>query len=175
MSIKNIKYRTLIARHGESVYYYAFSFLKNEMDAEDVSQEVWLKVWNNIDNFSWTKAKAWILKTTHNSAIDILRKRKKDFNEITENEVELIQDESFESNPGRIAEARSSLTNIEDAISRLPEQLRSVFLLYEIEGFKYREIAEILKIPVNSVKVYLMRARIKLQEMVQLLEEEIYE
>ena len=175
MSIKSIKYRTLVERHRVSVYYYAFSFLKNEMDAEDLSQEVWIKVWNNLDKFGWNKAKSWILKTTHNLAIDSLRKRKMNFNEITENEVELLSDESYESNPGRLAEVSSSIMNIEEAVSRLPERLRSVFILYEIEGFKYKEIAEILKIPVNSVKVYLMRARIKLQEMVQPLKEEIYE
>jgi len=49
-------------------------------------------------------------------------------------------------------------------IKKLPDNLKSVFVLYEIQGFKYREISKTLDIPINSVKVYLMRARKKLQE-----------
>lgn len=53
---------------------------------------------------------------------------------------------------------------IKSAIQRLPENLRSVFVLYEIEGFKYKEISNVLDMPINSVKVYILRARKKLQE-----------
>jgi RNA polymerase sigma-70 factor (ECF subfamily) len=53
---------------------------------------------------------------------------------------------------------------IESAIDRLPEKLQSVFVLYELQGLKYAQIAEVLEIPLNSVKVYLMRARIHLQK-----------
>ena len=53
---------------------------------------------------------------------------------------------------------------INEHIEELPENLKSVFVLYEVQGFKYKEISKILDIPINSVKVYLLRARKKLQE-----------
>ena len=53
---------------------------------------------------------------------------------------------------------------INNSIKELPDNLKSVFVLYEIEGFKYREISQALNVPLNSVKVYLLRARKKLQE-----------
>ncbi len=53
---------------------------------------------------------------------------------------------------------------INNSIKELPDNLKSVFVLYEIEGFKYREISQTLNVPLNSVKVYLLRARKKLQE-----------
>ena len=53
---------------------------------------------------------------------------------------------------------------INNSIKELPDNLKSVFVLYEIEGFKYREISKVLNVPLNSVKVYLLRARKKLQE-----------
>ncbi len=175
MSFKSIKYRRLISRHKESVYYYAFSFLKNEMDAEDVSQEVWIRVWNNLDSINWSKAKSWILKTTHNLSIDTLRKKRMNLVEITDNIAEFIIDSGGNENPQKFSENESIKENIEEAIALLPEKLRMVFILYQIEGFKYREISEILKIPINSTKVYLMRARKELQKILQPLEEDKYE
>ena len=55
-------------------------------------------------------------------------------------------------------------TKIKEHIEELPEQLKSVFVLYEMQGLKYKEISNVLDIPINSVKVYLLRARKKLQE-----------
>ena len=53
---------------------------------------------------------------------------------------------------------------IKQGISNLPENLKSVFILYELQGFKYKEISETLSMPLNSVKVYLLRARKQMQE-----------
>ena len=63
-------------------------------------------------------------------------------------------------------------SKIKEAIQRLPENLRSVFVLYEIEGMKYKEISRALELPLNSVKVYLLRARKKLQEELREYEEQ---
>ncbi len=56
------------------------------------------------------------------------------------------------------------MSKVKESIERLPENLRSIFVMYEINGLKYREISDSLEMPVNTVKVYLMRARKKLQE-----------
>ena len=175
MSIKSLKYRTLFFRHKENVYSYAYSFLKNEMDAEDIAQEVWIKVWDNLELFDWKKAKGWILRTTHNLAVDFLRSKKRKDALIDNSDTETVPDFGEETSPDRLSENSSLSATIENSIARLPDKLKSVFVLYEIEKYKYKEIAEILDIPVNSVKVYLMRARKELQKILLPLEEERYE
>ena len=139
--------------------------MKNRMDADDITQEVLIKIWNNIGRFNIKAARSWIMKTTHNLCIDYLRKKqnslKKEIN---------IDDKMNISTTGTLADTevkvrREFLKNkIREGINNLPQNLKSVFVLYELQGFKYHEISDTLDMPLNSVKVYLMRARKKLQE-----------
>ena len=141
--------------------------VKNRMDAEDISQEVFIRIWKNMGKFKLPAAGSWIMRTTHNLCIDYLRR-----DQIAKQRSIFIDDD-FED---RVADtnklnqpeaaALQNITNekIKKAIQKLPENLRSVFVLYEIEGFKYKEISNVLDMPINSVKVYILRARRKLQE-----------
>lgn len=141
--------------------------LKNKMDADDVTQEVMIRIWKNIDGFNVFAAKTWIMKTTHNLCIDYLRKRSVALNrelEINELVEESIKTDRSEENPYLITHIKIMASKVKGAIQRLPENLRSVFVLYEIQGLKYKEISKTLDMPLNSVKVYLLRARKKLQE-----------
>jgi len=141
--------------------------MKNKMDADDVSQEVLIKIWQNIDKFNFLSAKMWIIRTTHNLCIDYLRKQKSVRNYSYSIDDFSIEDESRRNtitDPSIIAHFSLMSKKIKEAVENLPEKLRSVFVLYEIQKFKYKEISKILDIPLNSVKVYLLRARKKLQE-----------
>lgn len=141
--------------------------LKNKMDADDVTQETMIRIWKNIESVNAFAAKTWIMKTTHNLCIDFLRKRAVGFekeNEITEHIVESIATEESFHNPYLTTHNNIVASKIKDAIQRLPENLKSVFVLYEINELKYKEIAKTLDLPENSVKVYLLRARKRLQE-----------
>lgn len=141
--------------------------VRNKMDAEDITQEVMIRVWQNIDKFNFYKAKAWIMRTTHNLCIDYLRKNKLAITReqpVDEEHSEILQDQSAASNPGEAAEGKIAEEKIKDAIKKLPERLKSPFLLYELQGFKYKEISKILDIPLNTVKVNLLRARKQLQK-----------
>ena len=149
--------------------------LKNKMDAEDVTQEVLIKIWENLGKFNMSSAKAWIMKTTHNLCIDFLRKRNRiNGNEILfkyddeENLFDNIAPDNYEDNFPDVLTTEI----IKGAIESLPEKLRSVFVLYQLEGLRYREIAETLEIPVNSVKVYLLRARKELQKQLRKIKSE---
>ena len=64
------------------------------------------------------------------------------------------------------------VSEVKEVIKRLPDNLRSVFVLYEIEGMKYKEISKVLDLPLNSVRVYLLRARKKMQEELKVYETE---
>ena len=141
--------------------------LRNKMDAEDTTQEVLVKTWKNIDKFNILAAKQWILRTTHNLCIDYLRKRKnRSYKELTLNEEfsETFKDLHSENDPLNEAHNKIMMEKVKNIIKKLPDNLKSVFVLYEIQGMKYKEISSSLNMPLNSVKVYLMRARKELQK-----------
>ncbi len=141
--------------------------LKNKLDADDVTQEVFIRIWNNIDKFDAKAAKSWIMKTTHNLCLDYLRRRKLSTVReyiIDEESEEKIQNNDRYSDPEMETRREILKEKIHEAIERLPENFKSIFVMYELQGLKYKEISEILNLPLNSVRVYLLRARKKLQE-----------
>lgn len=163
--LKQIKYNSLISQLKNKIFNYALYMVSDRMDAEDITQDVFIKLWNNFEKINLIKAKSWLLKTTHNLCIDYLRKRKSKMNTsegIEENTIFI--DNNFINDPEISYRRNMMKKRINDSIKELPNKLKSVFVLYEIEGFKYREISETLNIPINSIKVYLLRARKKLQE-----------
>ena len=135
------------------------------MDADDVAQEVLIRIWKNINKFNILAAKSWIMKTTHHLCIDYLRKKKSDLenNPYSVEDISDFVENNEKENPMLEVENKITDSKIKEAINRLPENQRSVFVLYEIHGMKYKEISKMMEIPINSVKVYLMRARKKLQ------------
>jgi len=165
--LEGISYKVLVDRYKNKIFSYALYMVKNRMDAEDVAQEVLIRLWNNMGKFRLPAAGSWIMRTTHNLCIDYLRR-----NQVMQQRSIFIDEESEEriidTDKGNRPEIKTqqniTLDRIKAAVQKLPENLKSVFVLYEIEGFKYREISTTLEIPINSVKVYLLRARKKLQE-----------
>ncbi|MEW6194144.1 MAG: RNA polymerase sigma factor [Bacteroidota bacterium] len=161
------KYRVLIQQYKNKIYTYSLYMLKNRMDADDVTQEVMIRIWQNIGKFNLLAAKTWIMKTTNNLCIDYLRRRAVSIAreyEIDEEFEDKYSINSNSDNPYLITHINMVTSKVKEAIQKLPENLRSIFVLYEIEGLKYNEISKTLDIPLNSVKVYLLRARKKLQE-----------
>jgi len=139
--------------------------LKNRMDADDITQEVLIKIWKNINQFNILAAKTWIMKTTHNLCIDYLRRRKVELNKnpYSVDDVSEFIENNEEENPMLKTENKFAEQKIKNAIKNLSENQKSVFVLYEIQGLKYKEISKTLDMPINTVKVTLMRARKELQ------------
>lgn len=140
------------------------------MDAEDAAQEVMISLWENMGKFKIASAGSYIMKITHNKCIDHLRKRKNINNKETgmdEYFIETYEDKRNENNPMTIAHSNIVSERIKNCIHSLPENLKGVFIMYEIHGMKYRDISKTLDIPINSVKVYLFRARKQLQEILK--------
>jgi len=144
--------------------------VKNKADAEDITQEVLIRTWENMDRFEFSKAKQWIIRTTYNMCIDVLRRRKIIENLIFEpnedEELEIIDYDSL-NNPLIKFENEALKEKINSAIQNLSEKLRTIFIMYEINDMKYKEISEMLNIPINTIKVNLLRARKKLQAELQ--------
>ena len=137
------------------------------MDAEDIAQEVMIRTWQNIDKFNFYAASAWMMRTTHNLCIDYLRRNKMQFQRevsIDDNLSERIEDKKHNDMPEKKLSQNILNEKIKNAVENLPERLKSPFVLYELQGFKYKEISKILDIPLNSVKVNILRARKQLQK-----------
>ena len=141
--------------------------VRNHMDAEDVTQEVMIRTWQNINKFNFVAARAWIMRTTHNLCLDYLRRQGRRYNRevpIDDNLSEKIEDERNTVMPDKALNQSIIDSKIKNAVENLSEKLKSSFILYELQGFKYKEISKILDIPLNSVKVNILRARKQLQK-----------
>ena len=150
--------------------------LRNRMDADDVTQEVLIKLWKNIDNFNINAASSYIMKITHNLCIDYLRRRNVSLSR--EIEIDNIFEETYENvndlaDPESMVSRENLYQRLKEAIEDLPVNLKSVFVLYQLQGMKYKEISDAMDIPLNSVKVYLRRARIKLQKELKSFKDEV--
>jgi len=161
------KFDFLIKQNKDKIFNYALYMLRNRMDAEDVAQEVMIRIWKNINKFNFYAARAWIMRTTHNLCIDNLRQKGKQYQievSLDDNLSERIEDHNIDQSPEKVLSESMINEKIKNAIDRLPEIHKSPFVLYEIQGFKYKEIGKILDIPLNSVKVNILRARKQLQK-----------
>ena len=125
--------------------------LGNREDAEDITQEVLLKIWGHIESIGKRSRKNWIMKVTKNLCIDQLRHRRLSHS--------INSDPSPLRDPETLMERREMQKRIREAIGRLPLTLRSTIILREIQGLKYREISEILGISLDAVKVQIWRGR----------------
>ena len=140
--------------------------LRNTADAEDATQEVLLRLWQNLSTTRFSNVRAWLLRTTRNYCLDQIRRQSHSSASILVS-ADILGElpDDLTNDPGAGIDGDFIRGRVEDALQKLPETLRSVFVLYEVNGLRYREIAETLDIPINSVKVYLLRARKKLQHL----------
>jgi RNA polymerase sigma-70 factor (ECF subfamily) len=141
-------------------------------DAHDIVQDALLKIWDQRDQLKEIKnPEAWCMRITKNLCIDRFRASKakqkaiQQFNESNET--------VHHTEPGETEKQPADLDEIKKIIDELPEKYRIVIHLREIEGFTYREIAEITEWDINKVKVTLFRARKKLKE--QLMKNKTYD
>jgi len=168
--IRELEFQVLSQRHCDEIYRYALGLLGNQADAEDATQEALLRLWNHLPRLTLFNLRAWLFQTTRNYCLDQIRRRS---HAASPNGAGVDPDEILEQwpddlavDPGFAADSSLQLELARQALLKLPETLRSVFVLYEVNGLRYREIALTLGMPVNTVKVNLLRARQKLSKLV---------
>ena len=160
----------LFDKYREKVYRLAFRFVRNKEDALEVTQEVFLRVYQNIEKFKTnSKFFTWLYRITSNRAIDFVRRRKSQ--PVKEVEQQFL--EAHDSHlPGRRAQEEPSAEvedrelgeKIEEAIAQLPDKHRTVFVLHAREHLSYKQIAEVVECNIGTVMSRLFYARKKLQE-----------
>lgn len=152
------------------VYNTALGIVQNAEDAEDVSQEVFVQLYESISGFKGeSKLSTWLYRITVSKAMDHLRKkrRKKRFAFVQSlfgaNE-ELIHDPPDFVHPGVSLDNKEKAKQLFHAINKLPEKQKIAFTLNRIEGLSYQEISEVLRLSVASVESLLHRARKNLRK-----------
>ena len=145
----------LVRDHLDSVYRVAFSVVRDSALAEDVSQDAILKAWNALPTFRGDSSlRSWLLRITHNTAISSLRKRREELRD-----PDLLPEAPTRTSTESEVLDRISMADFEEALDKLDELSRSIVVLREIEGLPYDEIAELLEVPLPTVKTRLLRAR----------------
>lgn len=160
----------LFKRHFLSVYRFAYRMVGNMHDAEDVTQETFMKVWKHLKKFDESRSfTTWIFSIAKNTALDFLKKKKFVPFSAFENEegdnamLESIADPS--ALPPEIFDRADLESFLASALQKLPPLYRAVLTLRYNEGFRFREIAEVLGESIDTVKSRHRRACLMLQKL----------
>jgi RNA polymerase sigma-70 factor (ECF subfamily) len=166
-------YRELVRRYERPVFALLYRMVRDRELAEDLAQETFIKALNAIDSYRPEfKFSSWIFKIANNAAIDHLRRRELDTLSLDGSphaetpeamQATALQIGARQESPLDAVEARELGGAIEAAIGRLRPEYRSCILLRHVEGRAYEEIAEILNLPLGTVKTYIHRARNELR------------
>ncbi len=156
--------------HVDALYNFAFHLSHHEEDANDLVQETFLKAYNAIERYEkGTNPKAWLFRILKNSFINDYRKTVREPKRVQYEDYVSFHDEE-DSPLAATVDLREVIFDqmlgdeVSAAVKQLPEEFRTVLLLCDIEDFSYDEIAEIMDIPVGTVRSRLHRARNFLKE-----------
>lgn len=160
----------LYKKHGSAVYRLALHYVQNSEDAQEITQDVFVAVFEHMSDFRGeAQISTWIHRITINKSLDFLRhrKRKKRFASVfsifTQNQ-EAIEIPHFD-HPGILLESQEEMKIIFDAINQLPEQQKTALILMKLENLSQQEAAEIMKISTKAVESLISRAKQKLKEL----------
>lgn len=154
----------LLARHIHGLHAYTFRFTRNASDAEEITQEVFLRVWKQAK--TWQPGRVnfstWLYRITYNLCVDAYRKNQSAAEKtLTETEEILLstepgQEETLDKNKQQFA--------LRTAVHALPARQRDAILLCNLQGFSNRQAAEILQISIEALESLLARARLSLKK-----------
>lgn len=156
-------YQTLVKQHLKSISHYAYRLLGNQKDTEDITQEVFLRLWTNAEKWKPAKSKltTWLHRITHNLCIDYLRKHGR---MQTQDSFEDEADDAPMSGGVRIDEGDNAMDLLREAMNSLPENQRSALSLCHYQGFSNKEAAAIMNISVKALESAIARAKRSLRE-----------
>ncbi|KPK28950.1 MAG: hypothetical protein AMJ61_00155 [Desulfobacterales bacterium SG8_35_2] len=171
-------FKILVEKYQRLVTHIVFRMILNEADREEVCQDVFTRVYQNLSDFKFqSKLSTWISKIAHNTCINCLKKKKlplyEDLLEFENKQgnaanndkyksIASVQGETMLPDEAAISAEISGLLLKE--INQLPAQYRVILTLYHLENLNYEEIAEILELPLGTIKSYLFRARKHLKD-----------
>ena len=160
-----LAYEELVARHRDKIYARAFSMMRNEEEALDISQEAWVKGWRRLIQFHGQASfPTWMTRITINLCLDLLRKKKRQRAESIEKLDEDLggverQMDVIEINPTAGLERAELRARIDKALEQLSEAHRTVIVMHEFQELEYKEIAKRMECSIGTVMSRLFYAR----------------
>lgn len=168
-----VAFEQLVARHRDKIYARAYTMMRNEEEAVDLSQEAWVKGWQRLVQFQGESSfTTWMTRIVINLCLDQLRKRKRQRAE----SIEAMAEESggverqmpvVMVNPTERLERAELRVRIDDALGKLSEAHRTVLVLHEFEHMEYKNIAKTMKCSIGTVMSRLFYARRKMAALLQ--------
>ena len=166
--------RELVDRFQRPVFSIIFRMVRDREKAEDLAQETFVRTFNNLDRYDRSyKFSSWLFKIAYNLTVDHLRRKElktvsihgsPDAVTTDQQQATSVTLESTEEAPDERLESIELAGRLEESIGKLREEYRTAILLRHVEGRAYEEIAEIMDIPLGTVKTYIFRARRQLRE-----------
>lgn len=161
-------FEELVLLFDKKVYNYCLRMTNNRNDAEDLAQEVFLKVYKNLKNFRKdSKFSTWIYRIAYNTCVDNYRKKRfklLPLNKIIDEEQQEIDIPSPGPLPEEQVISNEKYSLIKECIAQLKPRYKSAIILRDIHNYSYREIAEILDVPIGTVKSDINRGRALLRK-----------
>lgn len=173
-------FEKLMQRYRKSVYYTLLKMVRNEEDAEDLTQEAFAKAFASIHNFDAKYSfSTWLFRIATNNCIDFIRKKKLQTLSIHASNSESgnssgvtdVKDEDMNPNEQMLSDQRKKI--VHDAVEKLSPRYRQLIELRFFQELSYEEIAETLELPLGTVKAQLHRAKELLNTMMNHLEDKI--
>ncbi|HEY1170456.1 MAG TPA: sigma-70 family RNA polymerase sigma factor [Verrucomicrobiae bacterium] len=161
-------FEELVARHRDKVYARAYSMLRNEEEAVDLSQEAWVKAWQRLEQFQGDSSfLTWTTRITINLCLDQIRRNKRRRTESIEQLDEDLggverQMPVITTNPTEGLEKGELRKKIDEALEKLSHEHRMVLVLHEFEDLEYKEIAKRMECSIGTVMSRLFYARRKM-------------
>lgn len=153
-----LAFRVAVLRHHRLVYRYARAMLRDDREAEDVTQETFIRYWQRGAGVEHPRE--WLLAVARNACLDLLRRSGR---WVHRDEPLDVPDPGEDCDPARQYQRRELAARLRELIDRLPEPQRSLVVLFDLQGLDGATCARILGINTNQVKVYLHRARRRLR------------
>jgi RNA polymerase sigma-70 factor (ECF subfamily) len=163
------RFQELVVEYQDRVFRLARHCVGSHEEAEDITQEVLVRLWRNLDRIEPAGLWPWLVRVTRNASIDVLRRRGTYRAVVGEDpeETAVRRARTEIAGPDRVTEAVEFRRHLEQALRQIEEPYRSIVILREIEQLKYDEISQALGLPLNTVKVYLHRGRRMLRRMLK--------
>lgn len=166
-----IAFGELVLRHQDRLYNTVYRLLGNADDAQDVVQDAFLNAYQSLHHFKGdSRFYTWLYRIAVNSAISLKRKHRVLLRADLHAQNGVVSepaDCSDASQPGAALERQEDEQRLQIALQRLTPEHRTVLVLKEIDGRKYEEIAEILHVPIGTIRSRLHRARLELRDLLQ--------
>lgn len=157
-------FRAIVETHQGFVYAVAFRFINDPQDAEDITQEVFIRLWKNLHTYKQeVKLTTWLYKIVTNRSLDFLKSRhgRQRKNKIDIDDTHFVQDRST---PEKEFQQRELSQIIHAAADELTPKQKAVFILRDLEGLAPEEVSETLSMSLGNVKSNLFHARQKMTE-----------